>query len=89
MEIYTNVRMSEIVNDIDVQLKAGKLTVGLNETLWVGLRKNDCWLWNSGVTHCYSGWHNGYPTHSGGLSEANFTNIFSAKILFLIKLLFL
>jgi hypothetical protein len=69
MEIYTQARMSHIVDDIDVKLKEGKLKVDLDETLWVGLRKNECWHWNSDVAHCYSGWHIGYPTPQGGMKK--------------------
>ena len=69
MEIYTLTRMSEVVNEIDQKLDAGKLNITVFETLWVGLRKEECWYWQSGVPHCYSGWHAGYPTRTGGLSD--------------------
>ena len=72
IEIYSQARMSQTVDDIDEKLKAGKLKVGLDETLWVGLRKKDCWVWQSDKPHCYSGWHMGYPTATGGIYEKNF-----------------
>jgi len=69
MEIYTAARMSQTVDDMDVKLKAGKLKIDLDETLWVGLEKDGCWHWHSGAAHCYSGWHAGFPTPTGGLCD--------------------
>ena len=37
-----------------------------NETFWIGLRKKECWFWNSNTPVCFRGWHKGYPKDGAG-----------------------
>jgi hypothetical protein len=65
--------MSEVSAYIKKKKKNSQLKLAINETLWVGLKKDECWHWKSDVALCYNGWHAGYPTESGGLFERRIT----------------
>ncbi len=39
----------------------------INETFWIGLKKEECWYWiTNDVPQCFDGWHAGYPSDNGG-----------------------
>jgi hypothetical protein len=54
-------KMEEVVEYVDKEKD-----FSINETFWIGLKKEECWMWNSGVPQCFDGWHEKYPKDDEG-----------------------
>ncbi len=65
--------MIDVINYVN---KYGKPKV--NETFWIGLRKKECWVWNSNTPVCYKAWHKKYPKDGeGGISTAFIKHLYT------------